>query len=155
MDFGLDVGFKYKTHYDYVTSEDESVSMLGTVSWGTIVLNDRRTSAKLNVKYRCVSIGNGKGLPVNVSHASFDNWSGGGSVMADRYFDANAFPCRGYMIGAGAGVGLTEVSENSGNLTIALFGMMPVFAGLRMWGANIAALPGVGMSAGLAHFWVE
>jgi hypothetical protein len=146
------LGFKYLSNYDYETSEDESLSFLGTVSWGTIILNDRRDDSKLKIKYRCVSIGNGKGLPFNMSHSEFSNWSGGDALVSDRYFYDGCLPCRGYMIGAGGGLGLTDNSENSANVTLVLFGMMPVFAGVRMWGASVAALPGIGLSAGLATF---
>ncbi|MBK7061552.1 MAG: hypothetical protein IPI03_09290 [Rubrivivax sp.] len=147
-------GFKYGTNYDYETSEDESLSFIGTISWGTIILNDRRDDSKLKINYRCASIGNGKGLPVNMSHSDFSNWSGGDAVVANRHFYDGVFPCQGYMIGAGGGIGLTDSAENSASVTLVLFGMAPVFAGVRMWGASVAALPGVGLSAGVARFWV-
>ena len=61
----------------------------------------------------CASIGNGKGLPVNMSHSDFSNWSGGDAVVANRHFYDGVFPCQGYMIGAGGGIGLTDSAENS------------------------------------------
>ncbi len=151
----MGIGFAAVSNFDYETAEEEAISVLGTVSWGTIVLRDRRDGSRLDVKYRCVSFGHGKGLPLGMSHSSFNNWSGGDSVVCNRWFDANVFPCRGYIIGAGGGFGFTETEANSLTATVALFGMAPVFAGVRMWGASVAALPGIGMSAGLAAFRVE
>ena len=89
-----------------------------------------------------------------MSHSDFSNWSGGDAVVANRHFYDGVFPCQGYMIGAGGGIGLTDSAENSASVTLVLFGMAPVFAGVRMWGASVAALPGVGLSAGVARFWV-
>jgi len=42
-----------------------------------------------------------------------------------------------------------------GGLTAVLFGILPVFAGVRIWGFGRGALPGAAMSAGLAVFEVE
>ena len=117
-------GFKYGTNYDYETSEDESLSFIGTISWGTIILNDRRDDSKLKINYRCASNGNGKGLPVNMSHSDFSNWSGGDAVVANRHFYDGVFPCQGYMIGAGGGIGLTDSAENSASVTLVLFGIL-------------------------------
>lgn len=144
----MGIGFDYLSEYDYETSEDESISFLGTVSWGTLVLNRRSDDEKLKIKYKCVSFGSGKSFPINVTEASFDSWSGGDAVLTNRYFGELCFPCRGYMFGLGGGI------SKANNVTMVLFGMMPVFAGFRMWGTSEALLPGAGIGAGLASFWV-
>lgn len=145
----MDIGFKYVSEYDYETSEEETISFLGTISWGTIVLNRRSDDSKLRIKYRCVSLGSGKSFPLNATKSTFDSVSGGDAVVTNRYFSELCFPCKGYMIGVGAGI------SNSNAATMVLFGVVPVFAGVRMWGISDALLPGVGIGAGLASFWVE
>jgi hypothetical protein len=40
-------------------------------------------------------------------------------------------------------------------VAVALFGIVPVFAGVRLWGFGRGALPGVGLSGGLALFQLE
>ena len=94
------------------------------------------------------SFGSGKSFPFNVTESTFDSPSGGDAVVCDRYFSELCFPCKGYMIGLGGG------TSNSSSATAVLFGAWP-FAGLRMWGTSSALLPGVGVGAGLAGFWVE
>ena len=42
-----------------------------------------------------------------------------------------------------------------GGVTVVLFGQIPVFAGIRLWGFGNGALPGVGFTGGLAHFWTD
>ena len=63
------------------------------------------------------------------------------------------------MIGVGASAGILGsilgMDITGGGLTIALFGQVPVFAGVRLWGFGRGALPGAGFTAGLAHFWID
>ena len=151
------MGFKYKSEWEYDTSEDTSVSLFASVSWGTLVLQKiNNPKAKMRLKYHCVSIGNGKGLPANFSKSTLDFPSYGNTVVADKIFDEQSFPCRGYILGAGAGGLLDDGSHgpNAGNVTMFLFGIIPVFAGVRSWGGNYAVLPGAGLSAGIASFEV-
>jgi hypothetical protein len=42
-----------------------------------------------------------------------------------------------------------------GGLTAALFGIWPVFAGVRIWGFGRGALPGASLNAGLALFELD
>lgn len=153
----LGIEFPYTSDWVYETSEDISIAIFASVSFGTIILKNQFSDQRMRIKYRCVSVGSGKGLPVNYSRSSFDNSSGAfGAVVSDRYFDDLSFPCRGYIFGAGGGGLVTDGSTpNSGNISIILFGIMPVFAGTRVWGTSGALLPGVGMSAGIASFWIE
>ena len=141
-------GFKYGTNYDYETSEDESLSFIGTISWGTIILNDRRDDSKLKINYRCASIGNGKGLPVNMSHSDFSNWSGGDAVVANRHFYDGVFPCQGYMIGAGGDgriEGQLPIRERGSRALLG--GMKPVcaVAHFEICGKQSPGQPGTGI----------
>lgn len=140
--------FDYASEYVFETSEEDAVSLLGTVAWGTIVVKHRVHGDRINIKYRCISLGSGKSFPFNVTQSTFDSPSGGDAVVCDRYFSQLCFPCKGYMIGLGGG------TSNANSATAVLFGVWP-FAGLRMWGTSSALLPGAGVGAGLAGFWVE
>ena len=60
-------------------------------------------------------------------------------------------------VGASAGVvgSILGMDINGGGLTVVLFGILPVFAGVRIWGFGQGALPGAGMFGGLALFQTE
>ena len=89
----LGIGFKYTSDWIYETSEDVSVGIFATVSFGTLIFKNQLSDEKMRVKYRCVSLGNGKGLPVNYSRSSFNNSSWAfGEVQTDRYFTDLSFP---------------------------------------------------------------
>lgn len=68
-----------------------------------------------------------------------------------------SFPCRGYILGFGASSSIGPkvigaADQTAGSVTIILFGMWPVFAGVKLWGLSKAIVPGAGASAGLATF---
>ncbi len=80
------------------------------------------------------------------------------SVVQGRDFSEFSFPCRGYILTVGASAAVVGsvlgMDITGGGVTIALFGQLPVFAGVRLWGGGRAVLPGAGFSGGLAHFWL-
>lgn len=148
--------FKYTTDWDYETSEDTTISVVWSVSYGTIVFRNRVSPDEvLRVRYRCAALGLSKGLPVGLSESTYDNWSGGSALYSDRYFSPGFhLPCAGFMLGMGGAIGFTDNEANGLNATIAIFGMAPMFAGVKMYGASRASLPGAGFSFGLATFSV-
>jgi hypothetical protein len=80
-------------------------------------------------------------------------------VSPDRYFGFLPFPCRGYMFSVGATTAvigsILGMDVTGGGVMVVLFGQVPVFAGVRIWGLGRAALPSAGFSGGLAHFWTD
>lgn len=148
--------------WSIVTSEETQGSLFLGVASGKIYMRQASSGDSMVVNYRCVSVGAGKGPPVGVSWSKKTDPSGGidnVAVMPGRYFDSLSFPCRGYMIGVGASSGVVGsalgMNINGGGVTMAIFGMWPVFAGAKLWGMSNAALPGAGMNVGLAHYWVD
>jgi len=141
------------------TSEETSGSLFATLAFGKLYFSDTSSGDKMVVKYRSLSIGESKGLPIGANWSNTSDPSGGFDnvgVVPGRYFGPLSFPCRGYMIGIGlssAVVGsILGMDVTGGGLSIALFGMVPVFAAIRMWGLGRAAIPGAGIGAGVALF---
>jgi hypothetical protein len=118
--------------------------LFATVAFGKLYLSNEDTSAKMVLKYRSISIGESKGLPLgaNWSNTS-DPSSGAGNVgvVEGQYFGPTSFPCRGYMFGIGRNVGWvkrvdpqtgsSKTVPSGGSLTIAIFGLAPVFSAIR------------------------
>lgn len=116
----------------------------------------------MTVKYRCANVGAGKGPPVGAAWSNISDPSGGVDrvgVVLGHYFGPMSFPCRGYLFGAGASSGvlgsILGMKVTGSGVAVALFGIVPVFAGVRLWGFGRGALPGVGLSGGLALFQLE
>ncbi|MGO4260768.1 hypothetical protein [Lysobacter sp. TAB13] len=152
----------YDSGWSIDTSEETQGSLFFGVASGNIYMSHAASGDSMVVSYRCVSVGAGKGPPVGVSWSKKTDPSGGidnVGVMPGRYFGSLAFPCRGYMIGVGASSGVVGsilgMDVSGGGVTMAVFGMWPVFAGAKLWGMGNGVLPGAGMNIGLAHFWVE
>jgi hypothetical protein len=156
------MGFLLRTTWKFVTSEEKSGSLLLTVALGKLYFEDESDGTKMTVKYRCVTAGQGKGPPVGANWSNtadpsnqFDNVG----VMPGKYFGPLSFPCRGYMIGVGGSAGVVGsilgMDVTGGGLTAVLFGMLPVFAGVRLWGLGRGALPGASISGGVALFELE
>jgi hypothetical protein len=152
----------YRTPWRVDTTEETSGSFFATVAVGALYLSDEDSGETMKVKYRCVSLGVGKGLPVGANWSkktdpsgSFDNVA----VIPGRNFTEFSFPCRGYMIGFGGSAAVVGsvlgMDVTGGGLTAVLFGIVPVFAGVRIWGLGRGALPGAGASAGLAVFELD
>jgi hypothetical protein len=128
------------------TSEETSVSVFASVSTGKLYFVDESSGEKLVLKYRCVSFGHSKGLPVGA------NWSKTTDPSADvdnvvqvkgrKAFSPFAFPCYGYMIGMGASAGvigsIMNMDVTGGGLTLVFFGAPSPFAAIRLWDSGAA-----------------
>lgn len=150
----------YRTTWSYETSEDVSVSALATVSVGKLFFKEEDTGRKLVLRYRCVSLGQGKSFPLGLSFSRVEDPSGGLDrvlgVKGQRYFGPSAFPAPGYMFGAGASAGFLgsfyDLDLTGGGFTLVLFGAPSPFAAIKIWGLGRALLPGLGLSGGFAAF---
>jgi hypothetical protein len=158
----MDISALDKTAWKLDTSEEKSGSLFATVAFGKLYFSNEDTREKMTVKYRSISVGESKGLPVGANWSNTSDPSGGAGnvgVVSGHYFGRMSFPCRGYLIGMGASAGVIGSAvgfhQSGGSLTIAIFGIAPVLAAIRMWGLGRAALPGVGIGAGLALFELD
>jgi hypothetical protein len=152
----------YRTPWKIDTTEETSGSLLATVAVGALYLSNEDTGEQMKINYRCISLGAGKGPPAGANWSNTADPSGGFdnvAVIPGRYFSSLSFPCRGYMIGVGASAGvigsILGMDVTGDGLTAVLFGILPVFAGVRIWGFGRGALPGAGITGGLAVFEVE
>ena len=152
------------TPWKVETTEEKAGSLVIGVSFGKIHLTHETTNEKMIVSYRCLMLGLGVGGPkgIGYSESKTSDPSGGVNnvqVVQGRNFDSFQFPCRGYMLGVGASGGIIGsvlgMDITGGGVTVALFGQLPVFAAVRLWGFGRGALPGAGFSGGLAHFWID
>jgi len=156
------MGILLKTDWKLDTSEEKSGSLFATLAFGKLYFSNVSTGEKMTVKYNYISIGAGKGLPVGANWSNAKDPSGGFDnvgVMPGKYFGPLSFPCRGYMIGVGASMAVVGsilgMDVTGGGLSIVIFGVVPVFAAVRMWGLGRAAIPGAGTAAGLANYELE
>ncbi len=151
-----------RTEWKVVTTEEISGTLLVGLSFGKIYFESTVTGEKMTVKYRCINIGAGKGPPAGAAWSNISDPSGGFDnvgVMPGHYFGPLSFPCRGYLLGAGASSGvlgsILGMDVTGGGVTMALFGIVPVFAGIRLWGLGRGALPGGGLTGGVALFQLD
>jgi hypothetical protein len=152
----------YRTDWALESSEEKSGSLLASVAFGALYFKNVKSGESMKVKYRAVGVGLGKGPPAGANWSNASDPSGGFDnvgVVPGRSFGSLSFPCRGYMLGIGGSAGVVGsilgMDVTGGGLTVALFGMVPVFAGIRLWGFGRGALPGLGMNAQLALFQLE
>jgi hypothetical protein len=152
------------TQWKVETTEEKSGSLIVGLAFGKIHFIHETTSEKMIVSYRCLSIGLGAGAPKSIGYSESKTTDSSGGVnnvqvVQGRNFDEFQFPCRGYMLGVGASAGIIGsvlgMDITGGGLSVALFGQLPVFAGVRLWGFGRGAFPGAGFSGGLAHFWID
>ncbi len=151
------------TSWKVESSEEKAGSLIVGLSFGKIYLVHDIKKTKMIVNYRCLSIGFGTGAPHSIGYSESNTGDPSGgvdnvSVVQGRDFSEFSFPCRGYILTVGASAGVVGsvlgMDITGGGLAMALFGQMPVFAGVRLWGFGRALLPGAGFSGGLAHFWL-
>lgn len=148
------------TSWKFDTSEDISGTVGGSITKGAYYFVNEDNGEGMKVNYRAVSIGAGKGPSVGASWSATTDPSGGFgnvAVVKRRYFGPLSFPCRGYILGFGASASIVPkvigaTDQSAGGLTVVLFGIWPVFAGVKLWGLGNSLLPGVGASAGIATF---
>jgi hypothetical protein len=156
------MGVLNRTNWKIVTTEEISGSIFASASFGKLYLEDESTHEKMTIKYRTIGFGLGKGPPVGAAWSDKENPSGGFEnvgVTPGHSFGWWSFPVRGYMIGVGISAGVVGsalgMDLTGGGVTAVLFGMLPVFAGVRIWGMGKGACPGVGATVALALFEQE
>jgi hypothetical protein len=158
------MGLMIQTPWKVVTSSEKSGSLIVGLAFGDLYFQNEDDGEELTVHYRCLSLSAGTGAPKAIGAAwskKTDPSGGFDNVGASpgRDFGSHIFPCRGYMFGVGASAAVVGsilgMDVTGGGVTAVLFGQVPVFAGVRMWGLGRAALPGAGISGGLAHFWTD
>ncbi len=150
------MGLFLPTDWKYDTSQEKAGSFLLGLAIGKMWFVNSKTGERLALKYRAVSLNLGAGPPVQASwsHAA-DPSHGVGNVTAasGKYFGSLSFPCRGYVLSLSGTVGLlAEQHQGTGALTMILFGLDPVFAGVRIVGSGHAVFPGAGAGGGVAVF---
>jgi hypothetical protein len=152
-----------RTSWKYETSEDSTVSVLASVSWGRFILRNAVSSDTMAIKYKCLSAGLSKGLPVGYTESSLKNESNGTYVYALGYFNQDVFPCGGYIAGVGATLGVLDSDPennspdtfaNGGAGGVVIFEVKP-FARFACWGEFRATTPGAGVSLGIAYFSLD
>lgn len=156
----MSINFTYVTPWRFETSEEKSATLLISGAIGALYFVNDDTDEHLKVSYRAVSIGAGKGPPVGAAWSKTSDPSGAVgnvAVTPGHGFGPTKFPCRGYILGFGGSASVVPKlfgasDQTAGGVTIVLFGMWPVFAGVKLWGLGNAVLPGVGASAGFATF---
>jgi hypothetical protein len=156
------MGLLLKTPWKLDTSEEKSGSFLLTLAFGKLYFSNDDNGDKMVVKYRCLSVGAGKGAPVGANWSNTSDPSGdfeNVGVMPGYYFSSFMFPCRGYIIGVGASSGVVGsvlgMDVTGGGVAVAIFGMVPVIAAVRVWGMGRSVLPSVGLGGGAAVYELD
>ena len=153
-----------RTDWALTTSEDTSVSVFATVSYGALYVKRDYSDPEevMKINYRAVGIGMGKGPPVGAQWSNTSDPSGGFDnvgVIDGQHFESTSFPCRGYLFGFGASAAVIGsifgMDVTGGGVTAVIFGMGPPFAGIRLWGFGRGALPGAGISGAVALFELD
>ena len=156
----MSFSFTDLTPWRFSTSEETSGTIGISGASGALYFKNDDTDEDLKVSYHAVSIGAGKGPSIGAAWSKLSDPSGGFdnvAVVHSRYFGSLSFPCHGYILGFGASASIAPkivgaMDQTAGGITIVLFGMWPVFAGVKLWGLGNSILPGVGASAGIATF---
>ena len=152
-----------RSNWKYETSEDSTVSVLASVSWGTFVLRNTITNDVMKINYKCLSAGFSKGFPLGYTESSLANESAGTHVWSLGTFTEDVFPCFGWMAGLGATLGVFDNPEpgvpsdtwsNGGNAGVVIFEVLP-FARFFCYGEFRATTPGAGISLGSARFSLD
>ena len=152
-----------RTNWKYETSEDSTVSVLASVSFGKFILRNVISNDTMAVKYKCVAFGASKGLPVGYTESSLKNESAGTYVHALGYFNEDVFPCGGWIIGVGVTLGVfdsdpennsPDTFANGGSGGVVMFEVIP-FARFACWGEYRATTPGAGITVGVGYFSLD
>src|SRR5579863_5496344 len=125
-----------KSNWKYETSEDSTISVVASVSVGRFILKNIVSGDKMSIRYRCLSAGFSKGLPVGYTQSKLEDESSGTLVYSLGSFDENVFPCSGYMIGLGATLGVLDSNPgpadpaftNGGGYGVVIFELFPFCA---------------------------
>jgi hypothetical protein len=159
----MSISFTNLTSWRFDTSEETSVTVGISAAVGALYFVNDDSGEKLKINYHAVSIGAGKGPPIGAAWSKSSDPSGGFdnlAVVNNHSFGPQTFPCRGYILGFGASASIAPklagaTDQSAGGITIVLFGIWPVFAGVKLWGLGNAIVPGAGASAGIASFETE
>lgn len=143
------------TDWQYDTSEDSSVSILVvSAGSGTLYLKNATTGDRMTIPYTYVGLGESKGSDLGVSSSTTAMQSSGGSVITfSGDFYAGQFPCKGFLLTAGAVADVLGTSAGAASQAYCeyLFGF-PVFAGVTCQGQYNASLPGAGISCAAVSY---
>ena len=108
----------------------------------------------MSIPYWYIGLGESKGADLGIAESTTDMFSTGDSVVSlTGDFYAGQFPCKGFLMSAGAAIDILGLTEGVASQTfcVYLFGI-PVFAGVRCHGAYLATLPGLGISCALVKY---
>ena len=143
------------TDWQYDTSEDTSVSLLlVSAGSGTLYLKNATTGERMTIPYSYIGLGESKGSDLGVSQSTTDMQSSGGSVITfSGDFYSGQFPCKGFLLTAGAVADILGAGQGAASQAYCeyLFGI-PVFAGVKCQGQYNATLPGVGISCAAVSY---
>ena len=151
-----------RSKWKYETSEDSTISVFASVSYGSFVLRNTLSSDEtMTINYKCISAGMSKGLPLGYTSSTLQNESSGTYVHALGQFTDDIFPCGGWIIGVGATLGVLDSNPepgvspdtftNGGSGGVVLFEVFP-FARFACYGEFRATTPGMGCSVGIGYF---
>ncbi len=143
------------TDWQYDTSEDTSVSLLlVSAGSGTLYLINKTTNDRMTIPYTYIGLGESKGSDLGVSQSTTNMQSSGGSVITfTGDFYAGQFPCKGFLLTAGAVADILGANQGAASQAYCeyLFGF-PVFAGVTCQGQYNSTLPGVGISCAAVSY---
>ena len=143
------------TDWQYDTSEDTSVSLLiVSAGSGTLYLKNATTGDRMTIPYTYIGLGESKGSDLGLSTSTTAMQSSGGSVITfSGDFYAGQFPCKGFLLTAGAVADILGANQGAASQAYCeyLFGV-PVFAGLTCQGQYNSTLPGVGISCAAVSY---
>ena len=149
-----------QTPWKIYASDEKALTVYVSFAYGVLQARNEDDGTQMNIRYRSVSLGAGKGPPVGYSWSNPEDPNGSlenVSVIPGRGFGMHCFPCDGYMLGASLAAlagGNIQMDVKTSGVAVVLFGVTPVFAGARLWGQGRSTLPGIGLSAGIAKFWI-
>jgi hypothetical protein len=145
----------YTTDWQYDTSQDKSYSvLLASGGSGTLYLKDTTSNRGMSISYWYFGLGQSKGEDLGVSESTTNLYSSGDAVVSftGDFWEGN-FPCKGFLLTAGASLDLFNNAGGAVSQAFCeyLFGI-PVFAGVRCHGKYLAWAPGVGISCALVKY---
>ena len=155
------MGLFQETDWAYQTSDEES-SSYGIVTGGNghFFLSNAVSGDNMIINYNYAAVGSAKGSVWNVAASLTTDSSGqfcNVSTLCGFDFDANSFPCQGFIFFVGVSAGIFQLSfmNQSGlDLAVVVFGMLPPFAVVPIWGRFNSLMPTGGVSMAGASFSV-
>jgi hypothetical protein len=153
--FSIEAIMAYTMDWEYDTSEDTSISLLvASGGSGTLYLKNATTGERMSIPYWYVGLGESKGSDLGVAQSTTDMYSAGDAVVSyTGDFYQNKFPCKGFLMSAGAVLDIMGEQNGATSQTFCLylFGV-PVFAGVRCHGKYLSTLPGIGVSCAVVNY---